>query len=75
MGILGLWSRPVSGFVSWASWCYQLYHPMFPDVAYHLTLGLEEQGQDDVGFPSACCEYVLLSLVNKEAALAYGRVE
>ena len=22
----------------------------------------------DVGFPSVCCEYVLLSLVNKEAA-------
>ena len=29
----------------------------------------------DVGFPSVCCEYVLLSLVNKEAALAYGRAE
>ena len=26
-------------------------------------------------FPSVCCEYVLLSLVNKEAALAYGRAE
>ena len=24
----------------------------------------------DVGFPSVCCEYVLLILVNKEAALA-----
>ena len=28
----------------------------------------------DVGV-SACCEYVLLPLVNKEAALAYGRAE
>ena len=27
----------------------------------------------DVGFPSICCEYVLLPLVNKEADLAYGR--
>ena len=27
------------------------------------------------GFPSECYEYVLLSLVNKEAALAYGRAE
>ena len=30
---------------------------------------------NDVGCPSVCCEYVLLSLVNKEAALAYGRAE
>ena len=29
----------------------------------------------DVGFPSVCCEYVLLPLVNKEAALAYGKAE
>ena len=28
----------------------------------------------DVGFPSACSEYVLLSLFNKESPLAYGRV-
>ena len=27
-----------------------------------------------MGFPSVCCEYVLLPLVNKEAASAYGRV-
>ena len=27
------------------------------------------------GFPSVYCEYVLLPLVNKEAALAYGRAE
>ena len=28
----------------------------------------EGQSLTDVGFPSACCECVLLSLVNKEAA-------
>ena len=28
-----------------------------------------------MGFPSVCCEYVLLPLVNKEAALTYGRAE
>ena len=30
---------------------------------------------DDVGFPSVWYEYVLLPLVNKESALAYGRIE
>ena len=29
----------------------------------------------ELGFPSVCCEYVLLPLVNNEAALAYGRTE
>ena len=29
----------------------------------------------DVWFSSVCCEYALLLLVNKEAALAYGRAE
>ena len=29
----------------------------------------------NVGFPSVCYEYVLVSVVNKEAALAYGRAE
>ena len=29
----------------------------------------------NVGFPSVCCEYVLLPLNNKEVALAYGRAE
>lgn len=29
----------------------------------------------DVRFPSICCRYVLLPLVQKEAALAYGRRE
>ena len=29
----------------------------------------------DVGSPFVCCEYVLLLLVNKEAALAYSRAE
>ena len=29
----------------------------------------------DVGYPYICCEYVLLPLVNKEAALVYGRAE
>ena len=33
------------------------------------------QISDDVGFPSVCCECVLLPLVNKEATLAYGRAE
>ena len=28
-----------------------------------------------MGFSSVCCKYVLLPLVNKEAALAYGRAE
>ena len=37
-----------------------------------LCCGMEPPG---VGFPSVCCEYVLLSLVNKEAGLAYGRAE
>ena len=30
---------------------------------------------DDVGVSSVCCEYILLPLVTKETALAYGRVE
>ena len=30
---------------------------------------------NDVEFPSVSYEYVLLSLVNKEAALAYGNAE
>ena len=29
----------------------------------------------DMGCPSVCCEYVLLPLVDKEAALSYGRAE
>ena len=29
----------------------------------------------DVGVPAICCEYVSLSLANKEAVLAYGRAE
>ena len=29
----------------------------------------------NVPFPSECCEYALLSLVNRETALAYGRAE
>ena len=29
----------------------------------------------DVGFHSVCYQYVLLPLVNKEAALAYSRAE
>ena len=28
-----------------------------------------------MGFPSECCEYVLLPMVNKEAALAHGQAE
>ena len=28
-----------------------------------------------VGFPSVCCEYVLLLMVHKEAILAFGRAE
>lgn len=28
-----------------------------------------------VGGPSVSCEYVLLPLVNKEPALAYGRID
>ena len=30
---------------------------------------------NNVGFPSVCYEYVLLPLVNKEAASAYSRAE
>lgn len=29
----------------------------------------------DMGFLSACCEFVLLLLANKEAVLAYGMAE
>ena len=29
----------------------------------------------DVGFPSACYEYILLPLVYKQCTLAYGRAE
>lgn len=32
-------------------------------------------GPEGVGVYSVCCEYALLPLVNKEAALAYGRAE
>ena len=31
--------------------------------------------QDDVGSISVCCEYALLTLVNKEGSLAYGTEE
>ena len=34
-----------------------------------------QKREDDVGFPSVCCEYVLVLLVNKEVTLAYGRAE
>ena len=34
-----------------------------------------QKRRNDVEFPSVSYEYVLLSLVNKEAALAYGRTE
>ena len=37
--------------------------------------GEKLEWEDDVGVPSVGCEYVLLPLVNKEAALAYGRIE
>ena len=37
--------------------------------------GEKLEWEDDVGVPSVGCEYVLLPLVNKEAALAYGRAE
>lgn len=29
----------------------------------------------DVGFPSVICEYILLTLANKEASSAYGKAE
>ena len=41
------------------------------EEVYGWTAGKE----NDVGFPSVCCEYVLLSLVNKDATLACGRAE
>ena len=34
-----------------------------------------QKREDDMGFPSVCCEYVLVPLVNKESALAYGKEE
>ena len=35
----------------------------------------KDESTTDVEFPSVHCEYVLLSLVNKETALACGRAE
>ena len=29
----------------------------------------------DVGFPSVCCEYILLPLVNKKSTVVYGKAE
>ena len=40
-----------------------------------LTIYLWACSLPHVGFTSVFCEYVLLLLVNKEAALAYGRAE
>ena len=36
---------------------------------------LERGKAGDMGFPSPYCEYALLTLVNKEATLAYDRTE
>ena len=36
---------------------------------------MKKEKRNDVGFPSVCYGYVLLPLVNKEAALIYGRAE
>ena len=36
---------------------------------------LEIATKSDVEFPSVRCEYVLLSLINKEAVSAYGLAE
>ena len=44
--------------------------------AHHIQFSLNNRSSSyDVRFPSVCCEYVLLSLVNKEAASAYSRAE
>ena len=49
------------------------WHRLFCLLTYALTFF---SGKPiDVGFPSACSEYVLLPLVEKEAASAYGRTE
>lgn len=42
-------------------------------VSHYKTLPLS--GHTAVGCLSVCCEYVLLSLVSKEAAVAYGKEE
>ena len=40
-----------------------------------INLKDKNRRKDDLGRPSVGCEYVLLSLVNKEAILAYGKAE
>ena len=46
----------------------------YPETAYKsITLTPGNSVSFDVGFPSVCCEYILLASVNKEAPLAYGR--
>ena len=39
----------------------------FPMLKLKPSFLFRQKGGDDVGFPSVCCEYVLLPLVNKEA--------
>ena len=49
--------------------CFQ-----FLAIMNRTAMNMVEQ-VSDVRFPSVCCEYILLPLVNKEASLAYGRAE
>lgn len=46
---------------------------LFLSKEKYLVLGRRKWG--GVGFSSVCCEYILLTLINKEAALAYGSAE
>ena len=48
--------------------------PVKPDQLL-CPINASQHSHCDVGFPSVCGEYVLLPLVNKEVALAYGRTE
>ena len=49
--------------------------PAGQPASVHISLVPERGPLTDVGCPSVCCEYVLLLLVNKEAALVCGRAE
>ena len=45
------------------------------DERVKLSFLFRQKWGDNVEFPSVCCEYVLLPMVSKEAALAYGKAE
>ena len=53
----------------------KLHHRSDKERGPFMSVDQQHAFSFDVGLPSVCCEYVLLPLVNKDAALAYDRTE